>query len=226
MTFGFIFKYLILLAWSVEIGFHYKFLEWLYLESWVGIELLKKTLNYVHSTEEVLVIGAEEKAYLFGKKCKNLYLSITGAWEEKMLFNCIHTKRKPSFLGDLWTDPSDGFKYLTYNFLSCISRSGFWKAFMPQFLCRKIELALPKPALLLRLSGRLPTCIDEGTRAVGRCSRHSVIQSSGRGDPTSHFSVWETGRSMPWIQHIFKMNHSHGPHWSFYTAHFDPEVMA
>lgn len=34
----------------------------------MGIELLKEALNYVHSTEEVLVIGAEEKAYLLGKK--------------------------------------------------------------------------------------------------------------------------------------------------------------
>ena len=47
--------------------FHYSFLsDYPWNNEW-GLEMLKETLKNVHSTKEVLVIAAEEKACLLGK---------------------------------------------------------------------------------------------------------------------------------------------------------------
>ena len=87
------------------------------------------------------------------------------------------------------------------------------------------EPDLPSPALLLSLSGRLPAQTEEGTWAIGR-STADVPLARAWAEQISTSLLCETCRSMLWIQHIFKMNPGHGPHSSFYIAHFEAEDMA
>ena len=77
-------------------GFHYSFSsDYPWNNEW-GLEMVKRTLNNVHSTKEVLVIGAEEKACLLVKNIRIASINNRGLRRENALQ--LHPHKRKTFL--------------------------------------------------------------------------------------------------------------------------------